>query len=101
MYDMPGQMNSSVDLFSWINQVTQNAFFPLLIVGIYIIILVKMLFNPSNSASKSFAAASFMTMIISVFARILDFVSTGFMSTFIILTAAGGIWMHVENKSGA
>ena len=101
MYDMPGQMNSSVDLFSWINQVTQNAFFPLLIVGIYIIILVKMLFNPSNSASKSFAAASFMTMIISVFARILDFVSTGFMSTFIILTAAGGIWMHIENKSGA
>jgi len=101
MYDMPGQMNSSVDLFSWINQVTQNAFFPLLIVGIYIIILVKMLFNPSNSASKSFAAASFMTMIISVFARVLDFVSTGFMSTFIILTAAGGIWMHVENKSGA
>ena len=55
------------------------------------------MFNPSNTSSKAFAAASFMVMILAVFARLMDFVSTGFMSIFIILTAVGAIWMHIEN----
>jgi len=57
-----------------------------------------MLFNEANTTAKSFAAASFMTMVITVFARVLNFVSTGFMSLFIIFTAAGAIWMHIENS---
>lgn len=96
-YDLPGQMNSSVDVFSWANGTVGNFLFPGIILATYIIILVKMLTNPGNTAGKSFAAASFMVMIITVFARILDFVSTGFMSLFIVLTAVGAIWMHIEN----
>lgn len=98
-YDTPGMMNSTVDVFTWTSSVTDNMFFPLIIIAIYIIIMVKMLFNPANTASKAFAAASFMTMIIAVFARTLDFVSTGFMSIFIIMTAIGAIWMKAENSS--
>lgn len=97
-YDTPGMMNSSVDIFTWTNSVTQNMFFPMILIAVFIIILVKMLFNPANSASKSFSAASFMVMILSVFARVLDFVDTGFMSIFIIMTAVGAMWMHMENK---
>jgi len=97
MYDTPGGMNSTVDVFSWANSVTSNFFFPGVLIAVYVIILVKMMTNQANSASKSFAAASFMIMIVSVLARVMDFVSTGFMSVFIILTAIGGIWMHIEN----
>jgi len=97
MYDLPGQMNSTVDVFSWANGVIDNWFFAGIILATYIIILVKMLTNSGNTAGKSFAAASFMVMIITVFARVLDFVSTGFMSLFIVLTAVGAIWMHIEN----
>ena len=96
-YSLPGHMNTAVDVFSWANTIIDNFFFVGIILATYIIILVKMLTNQGNTAGKSFAAASFMVMIITVFARILDFVSTGFMSLFIILTAVGAIWMHVEN----
>lgn len=96
-YASPGGMNSTVGIFTWANSVTSNWFIPGIIIATYIIILVKMLTNPNNTASKAFAAASFMIMIIAVFARILDFVSTGFMSIFIVLTAFGAVWMHIEN----
>jgi len=97
-YETPGMMNSTVDVFTWASSVTDNWFFPLILLGVFIIIMVKMLFTPNNTAAKSFAAASFMTMIITVFARVLNFVSTGFMTIFIIMTAAGAIWMHLENQ---
>jgi len=97
MYSTPGGMNSTVDVFTWANSVTSNWFFPGILIATYVIILVKMMTNPANTASKAFAAASFMVMIITVLARVMDFVSTGFMSIFIILTAIGGVWMHIEN----
>jgi len=93
----PGGMNSTVDIFTWANSVTGNWFIPGILLATYVIILVKMLNNENNTASKAFAAASFMIMIISVLARVMDFVSTGFMSIFIILTALGAVWMHIEN----
>ena len=92
-----GTINNTVDVFTWANSVTSSWFFPGILIATYIIILVKMLTNPNNTASKAFAAASFMIMIVSVFARVLNFVSTGFMSIFIILTAVGAVWMHIEN----
>lgn len=98
VYETPGMMNSSVDVFTWVNSVTDNWFFPFILIAVYIIILVKMLFNPGNTSGKAFAASSFMVMILAVFARVLDFISTGFMSIFIIMTAAGAVWMHIENK---
>jgi len=99
-FDIPSSINSTVDIFSWMNVVTDSWFFPGIILAIFIIILVKMLTNPNNTASKSFAAASFIVMTLSVFARVMNFVTTGFMSLFIILTAAGAVWMHIENTGG-
>ncbi len=98
-YSSPGMMNNTVGMFQWINSVTGNWFFPLILIAVFLIMLVKMLFTPSNTTSKSFSAASFVVMILSVFARVMDFVSTGFMTVFIIMTAAGAIWMHIENQS--
>lgn len=97
-YATPGDMNTTTQVFTWVNSVTDNWFFPMILIAVFIIILVKMLFNPSNTASKSFSAAAFMVMILSVLARVLDFVSTGFMSIFIIMSAVGALWMQAENR---
>jgi len=96
-YDMPSNITDTVSIFSYVNDAVNSFFFPGIFIAVYIIILVKMMFNPNNTASKAFAAASFMVMILTVFARVMNFVSTGFMSIFIILTAIGAIWMHIEN----
>jgi len=98
-YSSPESINTTVNMFTWINSVTGNYFFPGTILAVFVIVLVKMLTVPENTASKSFAAASFVIMILSVLARMMNFVSTGFMTLFIIFTAIGGVWMHIENAS--
>jgi len=96
-YDSPENITSSLDIFEWVNSVTDSWFFPGAIFAVYIIILVKMLSNPANTSAKCFAAASFACMILSILIRITGLVSTGFMSIFILLTAGSAIWMHMEN----
>jgi len=98
-YSSPESINTTVNMFTWINSVTSNMFFPGTLLAVFVIVLVKMLTVPENTASKSFAAASFVIMILSVLARMMNFVSTGFMTLFIIFTAIGGVWMHIENAS--
>ena len=94
----PGNISNTTEIFTWVNGLVDNWFFPGILVAIYSIILIKMLSNPDNTTSKSFASASFIVMTLSIFARVMDFISTGFMTLFIILTAFAGVWMHMENK---
>jgi len=93
----PGNISDTTEIFTWVNSLTSNWFFPGVLVAVYAIILIKMLFNQDNTSSKSFASASFIVMVLSILARVMNFVSTGFMSLFIILTAIAGVWMHMEN----
>jgi len=67
-----------------------------LISAVFIISLVTMLKNPQNTASKSFTAASFITALIAVFSRILNFVPTWFMAIWIVFVGLSAIWMYVE-----
>jgi len=98
-FSSPGNVTSSIGMFEWVNSVTSNWFFPGALLSVFIIAIINLLGNPANSTSKSFATASFITMILAVFARTIDLVSTSFMSIFIIFTAAGALWMHFENAS--
>ncbi len=77
VFESPGNVTSSVGMFQWVNSVTNNWFFPGSLISVFIISMISMLNNPGNTASKSFAASSFVTMILTVFARTLDLVSTG------------------------
>lgn len=100
-HPLPANITTSVDMFSYFNEVINiggaGIFFAGIIMAIWFIIIIQMKFN-NNDTGKSFAAASFMCMIISVFARVMNFVGTGFMSIFIIMTALGGLWVHIENR---
>lgn len=92
----PGNITSSVDLFSWINSTVNNWFFPGVIVAIYFIIIIKLMFK-TDDLGKSFASASFACMILTILLRVINLVNTGFMVIFIIATAISVAWMHFEN----
>jgi len=83
-------------MVQWINSTTAQWLFQGIIGSVFFISLMTMLKNPVNSASKSFAAASFVTMIIAVFARVLNFIPTWFMSIWIVLVGISSIWMYSE-----
>lgn len=92
----PTNITNNVEIFTWLNTSVGNFFFPGVIIALYIIILVRLMFS-TDDLGKSFSAASFICMLFTVLLRLIDLVNTQFMVIFIILTAVGVIWMHVEN----
>ena len=100
-FDPPtGNITTGVEFFGFMNGTISNFFIPGIILAIFFIIMIKLLYS-TNSASRSFASASFICFILSVFFRVIDLVSTPFMTIFIILTGVSIVWMHVENAGGS
>ena len=96
LYTPPTNVTTATQMISWVNSTTSLWLFQGILSIVFAISLITMLKNPSNTASKSFAAASFVTMVLSVFARVLDLVPTGFMSIWIVMVGLSAIWMYVE-----
>ena len=95
-YTPPANVSTATDMISWINSTTGLWLFQGIISAVFAISLITMLRNPMNTASKSFSAAAFVTMLIAVMSRVLDLVSTGFMSIWIVMVGLSAIWMYVE-----
>jgi hypothetical protein len=97
MYSPPaGNITSTADIFMWINSVTQYWFFSGLMIAVYFIIFIKLLYS-TQDIGKAFTATSFICMIMTVLLRVTNLISTTFMTLFIVLTAIGAVWMHLEN----
>ena len=92
----PGNITTNVEIFQWINDTIGGFFFTGVLFAIFFIIFIKLMFSTDDNG-KSFAAASFICMILSVLLRAADLLDTTIMVIFIILTAVGAVWMHVEN----
>lgn len=96
LYEPPANVTTATDMVGWINGVTSQWLFQGIIGSVFVISLIGMMQNPSNTASKSFAAASFVTMILSVFARVLNLIPTWFMSIWVVAVGLSAMWMYVE-----
>lgn len=96
LYEPPVNVTDATQMISWINNATDMWLFQAVIGGIFAISLISMMKNPMNTASKSFAAASFTTMIMAVFARVLNLIPTWFMSLWIVFVGLSAVWMYVE-----
>ena len=96
LYEPPTNVTTATDMIGWINLTTGQWLFQGIISTVFAISLITMLKNPQNTASKSFFAASFITMLISVMARTLNLIPTYFMSIWIVMTGLAAIWMYVE-----
>ena len=95
-FDPPSNVSTATQMIEWINSTTSQWLFQGIIGSVFFIALMGMLKNPANSTSKSFVGAAFATMVISVFARVLNLVPTWFMSVWIILVGLGALWTYVE-----
>ena len=96
LYEPPTNVTTATQMIAWINSTTSLWLFQGIISILFVISLITMLKNPVNTASKAFSAASFVTMIVAVMARVLNLVPTGFMSIWIVLTGLSALWMYVE-----
>ena len=95
-YIPPENITTSIEIFQWINtDLAQNMLFPGILFAVFIIMLVRLMYQ--DTVSRAFASASFICMILSVLLRAADLLDTTIMVIFIILTAVGAVWMHVEN----
>lgn len=96
LYEPPANVTDATQMISWVNSTTSLWLFQGILCTVFVISLISMLKNPSNTASKAFSAASFITMILSVFARVLDLIPTYFMAIWIVMVGLSAIWMYVE-----
>lgn len=96
LYEPPANVTTATEMITWINGTTALWLFQGILSSIFVISLIAMLKNPSNTASKSFSAAAFVTMILSILARVLDLIPTYFMSLWIVMVGLSAIWMYIE-----
>ena len=96
----PTNVTTATQMVEWVNNSTSQWLFQGMLGSVFIISLIAMMNNQANSASKSFAAASFVTMILSVFARTLNMIPTWFMSIWIVMVGLSAIWMYSEGVQG-
>jgi len=96
MFEPPANITDATGTVVWINSVVNQWLFQGILSAFFVVTLVSLLNNQANTASKSFAAATFTTMIIAVFVRTLNLIPTWFMSIWIVLTGLSAVWMYVE-----
>ena len=98
-FEPPNVTNSATETIRHINDNWVDGFlFPGMIIALYIIIVGKQLSNPQNTFAKSFASASFVCMVLSIFARVLGMVDTWFMTAFIALTAFWAVAVYLSER---
>ena len=96
LYEPPTNVTTATDMINWLNGTTSSWLFQGILSSVFVIALVSMMRNPQNTASKSFAGASFITMILAVFARTINLIPTGFMTIWIVMVGLASIWMYIE-----
>lgn len=95
----PGNMTGLVDYFTYLNDVTNAKFFPFIIIALFIILFTGLLYT-KRKAINSFLVASFVCAVISIIVRTIGLVSDGFMTTWIVVTAAlMGYLIFTRSKS--
>jgi hypothetical protein len=96
LYEPPANVTDATQMVRWINSTTSLWLFQGIIGSVFIVSLIVMLKDKSNTVSKAFASSSFVAMILSIFARVIDLIPTWFMSIWIVMVGLSAIWMYVE-----
>lgn len=96
LFEPPTNVTTATQMVEWVNNTTSMWLFQGIIGSFFAITLITMLQNKSNTASKAFASASFVTMLIAVFSRVLNLIPTWYMSIWIVLVGISAVWMFAE-----
>lgn len=96
----PANATTFVGILEYFNSTSHNLFTPLIVVGVFFIIFIKLMFNSNEGSGRAFVTASFICMMISILLRVINLGSNILMVTFIIMTGLGAVWNHLENTRG-
>jgi hypothetical protein len=92
-----GNITDMVGIMNWVNGSVNSLLFPGILGAIFFIVFVKLLYS-SEGTGKAFSSAAFICMIIAILLRTANLINNTFMVIFIILTAIGAVWLHIENN---
>lgn len=99
-YQLPTNATENVtgllSLVRWVQEVSDGWFIVLMNWTIFIIVFIAL---KSYSASRAFAGAAFLNMILCIISRTLGLTTNIWMYLSIILVAVAAVWLHVDNSS--
>jgi len=94
-YTNPENITRIYEFIQWENEITNSMMGNMIVFAIFIILFIAMKRFPTKSA---FAAASFISMIIAVFLRVLGIVHPLVVLATILLTAISGIMLMMDKE---
>jgi len=86
-YPLPSNVTKIVDLAVWTNSVTNNMFWPLILLGLFVILFFSF---KGFQTERAFATSAFVTMIIGIMFGIMGLVSS-YVVIFTMIVAAGAV----------
>lgn len=94
-YPMPDNNDTQgfLELFTYINNVTDGLFFPMIL---FIIWIVTFIASKIFSNSRAFTVASFITSFLSMMLAVLGLAAPKYAYLSIILLAAGILWIKLD-----
>jgi len=84
--------------FQYVQEATNNQFFPLILFALLIIIFIVSR-GVSSSNGKPFGVASFFVMVLGILFRTMGFISNKWMYLFITFAGIGVVWVYLENSA--
>jgi hypothetical protein len=84
------------EFFKYINGVSDGAFFPLMLLVVWVIVFVA---TKQYSNSRAWTSASFICMVMGFGFAVLDLVSPRWAYLMILFIGIGALWMKLEDSN--
>ena len=94
-YTYPTNITGLSDLAVWTNSITGGLFWPLILLGLFVILLISFKQYPGE---RAFAASSFITMLVAIMMAIIGIVSPYVCVGTIILAGIGLVALRSSNN---
>jgi len=91
------QTRDLLGIFTFVNQETNNLFFPIMLVVLFMIQMIGAMASGSSGA-KAWVGAGFICSVLSIPLGILAFVSQKYIYLLILMTALGAFWLKLSSS---
>jgi hypothetical protein len=95
-YTMPQNVTGSVDLLVWTNSTVGGWFGSMILFSFFIVTFMA---TNKGSTKTAFATASFVTAMVAIMMRAMDFVSDNAVITAIVMAGFAIMWLIVDRES--
>jgi hypothetical protein len=97
MWAYPTNVSSFSSLATYVNTVTNNWFWTLIVAAVFIITIIG--FGNRYSKENVIVSAAFICLILSVLFRVMELVGDSLIFFFVVIIAVGLIYMHIQGRA--